>query len=61
MLDKVLAALSIACLIAFVSVLVTYIDEIDLTIITAVVVIMALVDFYLLTMRPKSDGQPPRD
>lgn len=57
MLDKGLAAISIACLMAFVAVLIVYIDEIDLTIITLVVVIMAAVDFFFLTTRSKNDGE----
>lgn len=55
-LDRILAALSIAALIAFMSVLITYVRELDLTIITIIVLLMAVFDFYLLTRRPtKSD------
>lgn len=57
MLDKGLAAISIACLMAFVAVLIVYIDEIDLTIITLAVVIMAAVDFFFLTTRSKNGGE----
>lgn len=56
MLDKALAAISIACLAVFVAVLIVYIDELDLTIITLGVVILAAIDFYLLT-RSKKDGE----
>lgn len=56
MLDKALAAISIASLVAFVAVLIVYIDELDLTIITLGVVILAAIDFYLLT-RSKKDGE----
>lgn len=57
MLDKALAAISIASLIGFMSILIYYVAEIDLTIITVVVLVMAVVDFYLLTTaKPKSDG-----
>jgi hypothetical protein len=56
MLDKVLAVISLAGLITFVSILMVYVAEIDLTIITVVVLIMAVFDFYLLTRSPpKSD------
>ena len=51
MLDKVLAAISLACLITFVAVLIGFVAEVDLTIITVVVLIMAAVDFYLLTVK----------
>jgi hypothetical protein len=57
MLDKVLAAISIASLIGFMSIFVYYVAEVDLTIITVVVLVMAVVDFYLLTTeKPKADG-----
>jgi len=56
MLDKVFAVISLAGLVAFVAILVTYVAEIDLTIITVVVLVMAAIDFYLLNRSPpKSD------
>ena len=56
MVDKILAVISLAGLITFVAILVVYVAEIDLTIITFVVLAMAVVDFYLLTRSaPKSD------
>lgn len=55
MWDRILAVLSLASLAAFVSVLIWYIAEIDLTIITIAVLIMAALDFYLLTVRSQSD------
>lgn len=51
MLDRFLAAISIAFLIAFMGVLVVYIGETALTVITVVVLLMAIADFYLLTRR----------
>lgn len=57
MLDKALAAISIACLAVFVAVLIVYIDELDLTIITVGVVLMAAVDFFFLTTKTKNDGE----
>lgn len=48
MLDKVLATIALASLIVFIGVLITYIDEIDLTIVSVVVLIMAAYDFFLL-------------
>lgn len=56
MFDRILAAVSIASLVAFMSVLVSYIAELDLTIITVVVLAMAVVDFYLLT-KPASKSE----
>ena len=59
MLDKFLAAVSLASLVAFVAVLIWYIAEPDLTIITIAVLILAAFDFYLLTAKSSSDGEPP--
>lgn len=62
MLDKVLAFISILGLIAFVGIVVWYVREPDLTIITVFVLVMAIVDFYLLTFRKKkSVDESPRD
>ena len=56
MLDKLLALLSIAGLIAFMGIVVYFVAEPDLAIITAVVLVMAVVDFFLLTRtKPKAD------
>ena len=55
-LDRFLAAISLASLVAFVGVLVWYIAEVDLTIITIAVLILAAIDFYLLTMK-SDDGR----
>jgi hypothetical protein len=58
MLDKFLALISLASLIGFVSVLITYIDEIDLTLVSVVVLIMAAYDFYLLnTAKPQAEDR----
>lgn len=62
MLDKVLAFISILGLIAFVGIVVWYVREPDLTIITVFVLVMAIVDFYLLTFRKKkSVDESPQD
>lgn len=55
MWDRLLAVISLASLVAFVSVLIWYIAEPDLTIITITVLIMAAIDFYLLTVKSQSD------
>jgi hypothetical protein len=64
MLDKVLATIAIACLIGFESVLITYIRELALTIVSVLVLIMATYDFYHLNTErsgQKTDDQaPPR-
>jgi hypothetical protein len=56
MLDKVLATLSLGCLIGFMAFVVYYIAEPDLTIVTVVVLAMAIYDFYRLntTDKPKT-------
>jgi hypothetical protein len=57
MLDKALAAISIASLVAFVSVLIVYIGEIDLIVVSAVVLALAAYDFFLLTRSPPQSGE----
>ena len=52
MLDKALAAIAIAALIGFMGVLITYVREVDLTVVSIVVLIMAAYDFYLLNTAP---------
>ncbi len=54
MLDKVLTIVAILTLFAFVSTVVWYVPEPDLTIITVIVLVMAVFDFYLLTFRKKN-------
>ncbi len=54
MLDKVLAIVAILTLFAFVSVVVWYVPEPDLTIIIVIVLVMAVFDFYLQTFRKKN-------
>jgi hypothetical protein len=60
MLDKVLAIVSILFLIASVGVVVWFVPEPDLMIISIIVLVMAVSDFYLLTFRKKNsdDGSP---
>ena len=61
MWDRILAALSLASLAAFVGVLIWYVAEIDLVIITIGVLILAAIDFYLLTVRAGSDQRRSTD
>lgn len=55
MWDRFLAAVSLASLAAFVGVLVWYIAEPDLIIITVAVLILAAIDFHDLTAGSQSD------
>ena len=61
MLDKALAAISIASLVAFVSVLIVYIAEIDLVVVSVVVLAMAAYDFFLLTRSEPQSGERAND
>jgi hypothetical protein len=54
MLDKVLAIVSILTLIASVGVVVWFVPEPDLIIITIIVMVMAVFDFYLMAFRKKN-------
>jgi len=57
MLDKALAAISIASLVAFVSVLIVYIGEVDLVVVSVVVLVMAAYDFVLLNRSQPDSGE----
>lgn len=46
MVDKLLAFISMTCLIGFVGILVYFVAEPDLTIVSVIVVLMALYDFF---------------
>ena len=59
MLDKALAVVAIASLITFMGVLITYIREVDLTVVSIVVLIMAAYDFYLLNKAPPQSEDRP--
>ena len=54
MLDKVLAIVAILTLFAFVGVVVWFVPEPDLMIITVIVLVMPVFDFYLMTFRKKN-------
>ena len=54
MLDKVLTIVAILTLFAFVSTVVWYVPEPDLTIITAIVLVMVVFDFFPLRFRKKN-------
>lgn len=47
MLDKVLAIIWVGALIAFMGILLTYINELALWIIVCAVLVMAVYDFYI--------------
>lgn len=53
MIDKVLAAVSLAGLIAFMGIIVWFVPEPDLTIVTILVLAMAFRDFYYAVFRGK--------
>lgn len=57
MLDKALAAIAIACLVAFVGVLIVYIAEVDLVVVSVVVLLMAAYDFVLLNRSPPDSSE----
>lgn len=59
MLDKVLALISIASFAGFVGILLYYVREPDLTLICIVVVVMAFVDFFLLTRKKPEPNSDP--
>jgi O-antigen/teichoic acid export membrane protein len=54
--DKFFASFSILCLIAFMSIILYFVDAWDLRIISVTVLLMALFDFYLLAFRNHKDN-----
>ena len=46
MFDKVLAVLSVACLIGFMGIIIWFVPDPDLVIVTIIVLAMAVYDFY---------------
>ena len=54
MLDKVLTIVAILTLFAFVSIVVWFVPEPDLTIIIVIVLVMVVFDFYPLRFRKKN-------
>ena len=56
MFDKILAAVSLLTLITSVSVVVWFVPEPDLMIITIIVLMMAVFDFYLMAFRRKNSN-----
>ncbi len=57
MFEKVLAVVALLTLAAFVGVVVWFVPELDLAIVTIVVLGMAAFDFYLVTFRKKNSGK----
>ena len=55
-MTKIIALLALACLVAFTGIVLAFVSEPDLIIITVVVLMMAAYDFYLQIFRaPKGD------
>ena len=57
MLDKILAALSIATLVAFMAIVVLWVNELDLWIVTSIVLVMAVFDFVQTTRKADKNAQ----
>jgi hypothetical protein len=54
MLDKILGVAAILVLIGFMGVLVVFVPDLDLIIVTVVVTVMAAYDFYINLFKPKN-------
>ena len=57
MLDKILAALSIATLVAFMAIVVLWVNELDLWIVTSIVLVMAVFDFVQTTRKADKNAR----
>lgn len=56
MLDKILGVAAIATLVGFMGVLVIFVPDFDLILVTVVVTAMAAYDFYINLFRSKNGG-----
>ncbi len=54
MFDKVVATVSMLCMIAFVAIILWFVDAWDLRIISIIVLCMASYDFYLLAFKRRN-------
>ena len=56
MLDKVIAIVSVAALVAFTAVVVVFVKELDLAIVVVLCLLMACYDFWTTLRRQKNEG-----
>ena len=57
MIEKALAAASLACLVGFMAIIVWFVPDVDLIVVTVAVLAMAAYDFYRETFG-KGGGRP---
>lgn len=59
MLDKILVAIALAALVAFLGVVLGFVAEPELIIVTSLMVALALHDFWISVFRPRAHSEPP--
>lgn len=59
MLDKILVAISLAALIVFIGVVVGFVAEPELVVVTALMLALALHDFWISVFSPRKTSEPP--
>lgn len=59
MLDKILVAISMVALIAFLGVVVGFVAEPELIVVTSLMVALALHDFWISVFRPRAHAEAP--
>jgi len=58
MLDKILVFIAMAALIAFLGVVIGFVAEPDLVIVTTLIIALASHDFWISVFKRKNDGKP---
>jgi len=59
MLDKILVAIALIALTAFISVVIGFVAEPDLIVVTALIMALAMHDFWISVFRPRTVSEPP--
>lgn len=59
MLDKILVAIGLAALVAFLGVVVGYVAEPELIVVTSLMVALAMHDFWISVFSPRAHSEPP--
>lgn len=59
MLDKLLVSISMLALIAFIGVVIGFVAEPDLIVVSSLMIALALHDFWISVFRPVEEKEPP--
>lgn len=59
MLDKILVAIALVALAVFLGVVIGFVAEPDLIVVTALIMALAMHDFWISVFRPRAISEPP--